>query len=417
MATTVLEFLQARVDANLKEALELNTQAEKAARSNTPDEKAHIERLLDEVTRHKHEIAEIEANESLRKAIEDMRGPVTQSIEEAPAGAHSIGEAFVKSESFQRSKAAGFSGQWTTGAVELPDGIKATVTEAASAIGTVDVRPGITRIPNWPLRVADLIPQGTTGGTSVSYPLETTATNAAAATTEGDPKPESTLIFTMQTDPVQKIATFLPVSDEMLEDVPALQSYLDARLSLFVGQAEETELLSGNGTPPHIKGIMARSGIQTGSALSLDVDSSIDAIFRAMTAVRVTGLYEPDGIVVHPTDWAGIRLMKDTAKQYYGGGPFTGAYGNGGGLAPDNLWGLPVVVTTSIAQGTVLVGAFKSAAFIFRKRGLTVEASNSHSDFFQKNLTAIRAEERLALAVSRESAFYKLTGVDQLLGS
>jgi hypothetical protein len=34
-----------------------------------------------------------------------------------------------------------------------------------------------------------------------------------------------------------------------------------------------------------------------------------------------------------------------------------------------------------------------------------VSASNSHSDFFKKNLTAIRAEERVALTVYRPEAF------------
>lgn len=417
MPTTVQEFLGAQVDRKLSEATALTEAAEKAARNLTPEEKQHVERLLEEVTKHKSEIKEIEDNDAFRKSIEDMRGPVVQSIEEADPSAMSIGEAFVKSDAYRKVKDAGFIGKWTTGGVELPwVGSKATVSESASAIVQPDVQAGILPILAWPTRVADLFAQGTTTSTTVRIVKETTATNAAAGTAEGDPKPESTLIFTTADETVGKVATFLPVSDEMLEDIDQMESYLNGRLTLFVKQKEDSDLLNGAGAPT-VDGVLHRGGIQTGSALSLDVDSSIDALFRAATAVRVTGLLEPDGIVMHPTDWAGVRLMKDSAKQYYGGGPFTGAYGNGGGIAPDNLWGLPVVVTTAIAQGTALVGAFKTGAQIFRKRGLTVEASNSHSDFFQKNLTAIRAEERLALAVYRASAFYKLTGVDQLLGS
>jgi hypothetical protein len=41
-----------------------------------------------------------------------------------------------------------------------------------------------------------------------------------------------------------------------------------------------------------------------------------------------------------------------------------------------------------------------------------VEASNSHSDYFIKNLTAIRAEERLALAVYRPAAFHAITTIN-----
>jgi HK97 family phage major capsid protein len=64
-----------------------------------------------------------------------------------------------------------------------------------------------------------------------------------------------------------------------------------------------------------------------------------------------------------------------------------------------------------MTAGTALVGAFKTAAQIFRKGGVRVEASNSHADFFVKNLVAIRAEERLALAVYRPAAFGEVTGL------
>jgi HK97 family phage major capsid protein len=71
----------------------------------------------------------------------------------------------------------------------------------------------------------------------------------------------------------------------------------------------------------------------------------------------------------------------------------------------ETLWGKRVVVTEAMDAGTALVGAFGTAAQVFRRGGLTVEASNSHSDYFRKNLTAVRAEERLALAVYRPQAF------------
>jgi hypothetical protein len=38
-----------------------------------------------------------------------------------------------------------------------------------------------------------------------------------------------------------------------------------------------------------------------------------------------------------------------------------------------------------------------------------VEASNSHADYFQKDMTALRAEQRAALAVYRPAGFVKVT--------
>ena len=57
------------------------------------------------------------------------------------------------------------------------------------------------------------------------------------------------------------------------------------------------------------------------------------------------------------------------------------------------------------AHGLSPALAQANIGFTDRKGGLRVEASNSHSTFFQENKVAIRAEERLALAVYRPAAF------------
>jgi hypothetical protein len=43
----------------------------------------------------------------------------------------------------------------------------------------------------------------------------------------------------------------------------------------------------------------------------------------------VSAFVDPSAIVMHPTDWQAIRLLKDANNQYFAGGPFTAAYGNG----------------------------------------------------------------------------------------
>jgi HK97 family phage major capsid protein len=70
-----------------------------------------------------------------------------------------------------------------------------------------------------------------------------------------------------------------------------------------------------------------------------------------------------------------------------------------------------VHVTSAVGAGTAIVGAFRQAASIFRRGGVTVEASNSHDDWFVLNKTAIRAEARLALCVFRPSAFVVVSGL------
>ena len=191
----------------------------------------------------------------------------------------------------------------------------------------------------------------------------------------------------------------------MLEDVPSLRSYIDARLQLFVKLALDNELLNGaRNTAPHITGFLNRTGL-TASIARAGGEANYEAILRQIAAVETATNMPVDGIVMHPTNWLTIQLTKDAdGRIISGGGPF----------APPQrptLWGRPVAITSAIVLGTSLVGAFGTAAQLFNKGGLRVEASNAHSDFFIRNLIAIRAERRAALAVYRPTAFGTVTGL------
>jgi HK97 family phage major capsid protein len=300
--------------------------------------------------------------------------------------------------------------------------VAATITEATTGVGGVipTYLPGVVPSLFRRLTVSDLMPQGTMSSASLIYVQETAVTNAAATVAEGGTKPLSDLTLAQVTENARKIATVAKISDEMLQDVNYIASYLNGRLSLFIQLAEEDQLLNGNGTAPNLRGLLNRTGLQTAAAVpGTPTDNDrVDTIYGQITAIRANAFLEPDGIVMHPTDWKTIRLNKDANKQYFGGGPFTGAYGNGpnsvdqGNLGEvADLWGCRVVVTPAIAQGTALVGAFGTGAQVFRRTGLTVEMTNSNEDDFKNNLVAVRAEERLALAAYRPGAFGKVTGL------
>lgn len=347
--------------------------------------------------------AKIEERDNLKhfeaKREEFARNAAPDEPAEEAAETRSLGEQFVNSAGFKSFlDNPNRGGKWTTGSVDL----KATMTTAASAVVQPQVLPGVTTINIQPPRVADLMPTGQTNSATVRYLSETTATNAADTVAEAAAKPESTLILDEVDEPVRKIATLLPVTDEMLEDVAQVRSYIDSRLSLFVQIAEDDQLLNGTGVAPDLTGFLNRSGLQTAQALG--ADTRPDAIYKQITNIRTGAFLEPDGIVVNPADWQDIRLSKDSNGAYYGPGPFD----------PDGdlrLWGLNVVVTSRIAAGTALVGAFRTAAQVFRRGGITVEASNSHASNFANNITTIRAETRVALAVYRPGAFGTVTGL------
>lgn len=382
----------------------------------TDEEKREIQAALDDAERVKAMIARAKGDDALAKQIEQLNQNATQRREAADAGAKrgparilSFGEQWITSAAgkFFFEKRHHGSRNWQSPSVELlpPDLQAATLTTADTSGGDLIVpqyTPGIVELLYKPLLVRDLIASGRTDSPIIKYMKETTFTNAAAMVAEGGTKPESTLVFDIATDEVEKCAHWLPVTEEMLEDVAQIRSVIDARLRLGLNLTIDDQLLNGDGTSPNISGILDRSGLAT--PVALGADTIPDAIFKQITAIFTSAWVAPDGIVMNPSDWQDVQLMKDANGQYYGSGPFTVAQ-------RPTLWGLPVAVTPTIAAGTALVGAFKSASQWFSKGGVRVEASNSHSDYFIKNLVAIRAEERLALAVYRPAAFGTVTGL------
>jgi HK97 family phage major capsid protein len=379
------------------------------------EQKAALDKIEPEIKTWTDEVqALLQVEESRKQFLKATGQDVEQAAAERDANVgKSIGEQFVQSAGYKGLMERGMKGgNWSSGDIEikttLTEGTAATPGGGYSPTAVPNYLPGVVDIRFAELTVADLFPQGATNSPLIRYLVESSLTNAAAAVAEGGLKPESALAFNKVDEVLHKIATFLPLSDEMLEDWAQAQSYVNSRLSLFVKQAEELQLLSGDGTGANMVGLLNRPGLATpivkGTAPSVAGDNDMDAIYRQITAIRTTAFLEPDAIVADPTGWQTITLSKNSQGAYYANGPFQSQQ-------PATLWGKKVVVTPRMAAGTALVGAFSQGGQIFRKGGLTVEASNSHNDFFQRNLTAIRAEERAALAVYRPGAFGVVSGL------
>ena len=392
--------------------------AEQEQRATTEAERAECRTLIAEAEDLKQRIARAESDAAMGRAIEALApvqrpGPIATAA--GPRVLKSLGTQFVEHDGYNFFKTGSHrtASAWRSPSFELfdprsygRDGLMAaTLTEDPASGGKLVVPqylPGIQAIPTRRLVVADLIASGTTDSNLITYMVEKTWVNAADTVAEGAVKPESTLTFDAASDPVRKIAHWLPVTEEMLEDVAQIRSYIDARLTLGIQLTEEDQLLNGTTTAPDLVGIRNRTGLA--ADVPKGTDSVADAIFKQIMAIYGSAYVMPDGVVMNPADWQGVQLMKTSTGEYIGGGPFQTAIG-------PTLWGLSVAVTPAIEAGVALVGAFGSAAQVFRKGGIRVEASNAHADFFIKNLVAIRAEERLALAVYRPGAFGEVTGL------
>ena len=253
--------------------------------------------------------------------------------------------------------------------------------------------------------VLDLIPSDPTELQIVKYMQENTFTNANAARAEGAALGNSALGYTQISVTVQAIGGYLPVTNEQLADVPGIRGLIDGRLMYMQAQTEENEVLTGSGSGNHLVGFLG-AGV-TLNTQALGNDPRPDAVLKAMTQVRfntgsIAGYAEPSGIIFHPTDWQNIRLTKDTIGNYLWGPPSISGV--------ETIWGLPVVVTPLITQGTALLGDFRGFSHISRRQGATVETGLVNDDFLKNQLT-LRVVSRLSLEIYRPGAFCQVTGL------
>lgn len=347
------------------------------------------------------------------------------------SGQKSLGQEFVDSAEFKELQSSGVLNSDGAKFKTRPIGLKAAgdiisgsdaggVAGAGggSALITPQYLPGILPLPQRPLTIRELFSQATTGSDVLSYAYQSSFDNGAAAVAEaaidGNPtgaKPQSSIGWGRTTSPIETIATWMAATRKQLSDAGQTRSLIDNQGRLMIGLEEEDQLLNGDGTAPNISGLLDRSGLQTLNLTSATGErANLDGIRTAKRLVR-TGAARAvaDAVAVNPIDSEEFDLMVDNEGRYRAGDPF-GVAGPTGDAPP--IWRLRRVESEAVAEGTAIVGAFKQGGTVFEREGLVTYTSDSHSDFFIRNLIAILFEERLGLAIFFPAAFCVVTLAD-----
>jgi HK97 family phage major capsid protein len=351
-----------------------------------------------------------ELKEKTDKALSELGDVTTRlgDLEKRAARENEIGENEQKSLGDLVIDSAEFKAGMLTGASRGSIRVKAdraAITSANTTVGAGRSQgtslvpgarvPGIFGLPERQLTIRDLVLPGQTSSSSIEYVKETGYTNNAAPVAETTAKPYSDLTFDMTSAPVRTIAHLFKASRQILDDAPALRSYIDGRARYGLRFAEENQLLNGSGTGQNIHGLVPQATAFNPAFAAAD-ETGIDRLRLAVLQV-VLAEYPATAFVLNPIDWAKIELTKDAGGNYIIGNPQ-------GSLTP-TLWNLPVVSTQAMAAGEFLTGAFSFAAQIFDRMEIEVLLSSENVDDFEKNMFTIRAEERLAFAVYRPESF------------
>lgn len=295
---------------------------------------------------------------------------------------------------------ARFKSYVETPLTERPENIrfalKAVTGDAASAGGLiVPQRDEVVNLPQRRLLIRDLLTVINTETGIVETPVQTTRTNAASVVAEGALKPESAYGWELKDTKIRTIAHWVETSRQIMDDVPQLEGLIDGELRYGLDLVEEAELIYGDGTGEHLTGLAIGATAYSAPFVMEDF-TMLDQIGLALLQAALTD-EEPDGIVIHPSDWMRMLLTKDS----------TGAYiiPNALEMNRTSLFGKPVVPTKAMNIDKFLVGPFKRGATYYDRMQTEVRISDQDRDNFVRNKLTIRAEKRVGLGKKRPASF------------
>lgn len=265
--------------------------------------------------------------------------------------------------------------------------------------------PDIKFDPTRSTHIRTLIPNGSTDAQTIRFIKETGGEGAPAATSQGSTLPQMDLDLAATSVNVEKIGTFLRVTEEMLADTPQLTSYLSARVPSKVLEKEDAEILNGDGSSPNLDGLFTDGAafVTSSSAnfyQSVESANEYDVLVAALDQLAESN-YQADTILLNPLDFHKIVLLKSTANEYLRNQIIAG-------VQPAIL-GVPIVLNTAVTSGKFMVGNMAVATQLWVRDGLGIEFSREDSTNFRDGFVTVRAQERVALTNYQPNAIVQGT--------
>lgn len=431
-----IEELTEELKHHLTEARDIAAKAEADGdRDFTTEERTLLNEHMAKAKDAKAGLEAAKATSTMRQALADLGDGVelngksgerrTPSGLIVPDAKASLGETFVKSGEYAGLLATAPNGnfQEKQRVQSMPVGYKSLITggsdTSAGAWVYNDVVPNTVGLDAFqrPLMLRDVVSSGTTSSDTVEYVRITSTTNNAATVAEatssaaptapggagalvnatgGGYKPESAIAAAKITTPVRTIAHWIPITKRALSDAAQVRTLIDNFLRYGLEEELEDQMISGDNTGENFEGLSNVSGVQ---AQAWDTDP-LTTLRKAKTKVRTVGRSVANAYLLNPADLETIDLLQDNEGRFYFGGP------SGVGTA-QQLWGIPVIETEAVAAGTGYVGDFRKAILWDREQA-SITMTDSHADFFIRNMVAILAEMRAAFGVIQPNAFVEV---------
>ncbi|MCL1552826.1 phage major capsid protein [Xanthomonas nasturtii] len=247
------------------------------------------------------------------------------------------------------------------------------------------------------LRLIEALPARPTSFDAVEFVQLNATGDAAEQVKEGDVKAELDVDGDVFRAEIVTIAAWSAASKQVLSDHLALGGQISQVIWNKVLSKLEDRLINGVGGTGRINGLIN----QATPLVPAIASTAADSIGEAATVMATQG-YNPTLVVMSPLDWFRMQITKknDTDEEYVFGSPTA--------PLPQALWNTRVVTPAAMPAGSVLV---LDTAFVnvLDREQINVAVTNTHADFFVRNLVAILGELRAGLEVLDRRAVLKLT--------
>jgi len=211
-------------------------------------------------------------------------------------------------------------------------------------------------------------------------------------------KPSASVEYELIQATVKTLPHTMPIARQALDDLNGLRQTLNGRLIEGLEVSIEKQLLYGDASATNqIAGLLTDPDVLTYSwSAGFAGDTMLDAIRRSITGASESN-YPPDFVVLSERDWETIELQKGSDGHYIWAVVMT--------VLGPMVWGLRVVVTTAINQGTWLVGSAAFGSTLWERETANIRFADQHDDFFARNMVMLLAEARLCQTIERPSSF------------
>jgi HK97 family phage major capsid protein len=282
--------------------------------------------------------------------------------------------------------------------------IAANFQGATATALTQDVR-GFNQLIESPYNrvwLGDILPGGTSGGSSILYPKENGTDGGAALWTDPTAdKPQMDFNITGQTAYFKWLAGIVIIERGMLDDIPFLISYLQNKMLISLKTAENGFILNGSADTNPVTGLNGAATAYNG-ALTSKVDRIVDAAYGQLVEDTFE-FYSPTHTILTPRDAVNIGLNKASGSGEYDLPDGSVAFANG----KLQVAGLTNVTTTLVGSGNFI--ALDARATMFVRRLQPELRMFEDAALAKKNKVMFRIEERATLAVFNNKAIVKGT--------